>query len=124
MSNTTLLEQTIDEILDPVFESMPDDISWASWSDETKAAIHKLLERSYKEGFSDGQDSLLHNGQITLVTDQDVRRKIVAVLEEIKGHSTEYGSDDELGDVVWQELTPTSVIDAAIAKYKQREHNK
>lgn len=41
MSDTFIL--TLDEILDPVFNSMDDGIAWASWEDEVKQQLTQLI---------------------------------------------------------------------------------
>lgn len=47
--------------------------------------LQLVVEKSYRDGFSEGQDSMLYNGQIELVTIEDARKMAIDHADKVIG---------------------------------------
>lgn len=65
-----------------------------------KAGIIELMKNDYKQGFGEGQDSMLYNGQIELITIEEAKKQAIAHADMVIGKdaTNPYGKNPEMVD--------------------------
>lgn len=86
-----------------------------------KVGIIELMKNDYKQGFGEGQDSMLYNGQIELVTVEEAKKYAIAHADKVIGEDAKnpYGKNPEMVDYGHA----LAEYDAFVRK-GQRERNK